>query len=87
MSPLEPSRKPSPHTPALNHIGLWVSTQHVNQTSLDRRSESHPSPSAERKHTREAPHRQIDDLPKCVEHLTAEGMRFTPGMAMIQMKT
>jgi lactoylglutathione lyase len=24
MQPLDPSRKPKPHEPALNHVGLWV---------------------------------------------------------------
>jgi lactoylglutathione lyase len=44
MQPLDASKAPRVHVPALNHIGLWV-----------------------------------DDLAACVAHLTAQGMRFTPG--------
>jgi lactoylglutathione lyase len=44
MQPIDITKSPKVHIPALNHVGLW-----------------------------------IDDLAKCVEHLTAAGMRFTPG--------
>ncbi len=44
MQPLDATKKPAVHEPALNHIGLWV-----------------------------------DDLPRAVEWLAAQGMRFAPG--------
>jgi lactoylglutathione lyase len=44
MQPLDPARKPAVHTPALNHIGLWV-----------------------------------DNLPRAVEWLAANGVRVAAG--------
>lgn len=37
MQPLDPSKKPRPDTPALNHIGLWVDDLRAAHTWLDAR--------------------------------------------------